>query len=133
MSREYAEDKIRDALKNHGGNVALARKQIMLWSHDDALLLRALATPHLDGIVAYQVERVASGRAELESRQSKKSPKAKEGENFGMDLLRAVAASDANIFGQDNIMTPKRKTASKQHINAIHKMASANRNSGKNK
>ncbi len=132
MSKEYAEDKIRQALKTHGGNVALARKQVMLWSHDDAALMRAIAAPHLDGIIAYQVERVASGRAELEKRHPKAATKAKkEEENFGMNLLRAVAASDSAVFGMEDSTRPKRKTASKQHIDAIHKMASLSRNTKK--
>lgn len=130
MSREYAEDKIREALKIHGDNIALARKQIMLWSHDDAALMRGIASPHLDGIIAYQVERIASGRCELEKRHPEDIKKSKE-ENFGMDLLRAVASNEATVFGQDNIISPKRKSASKQHIDAIHKMAAAGRNAKK--
>ena len=134
MSKEYAEDKIRQALQNYGGNVALARKQVMLWAHDDAALMRAIAAPHLDGIIAYQVERVASGRAELEKRHPEvDATKTQEEENFGMDLLRAVAASDAAIFGHGGGATPKRKIASKQHIDAIHKMASSSRNIKKKK
>ncbi len=135
MSREYAEGKIKQALKAHGGNIALARKQVMLWAHDDAALLRAIAAPHLDGIIAYQVERVASGRAELEKRNPEKAKAApkKEEDNFGVDLLRAVAASDATVFGYDSPITPKRKAASKQHIDAIHKMASLSRNIKKKK
>ena len=131
MSREYAEDKIREALRMHGGNVALARKQVMLWSHDDAALMRAIASPHLDGIIAYQVERVASGRAELEKRHPETTPEVKEEEDFGMNLLRAVAASDSAVFGMEDSTRPKRKTASKQHIDAIHKMASLSRNTKK--
>ncbi len=133
MSKEYAEDKIRQALKEYGGNIALARKQVMLWAHDDAALMRSIVAPHLDGIIAYQVERVASGRAELERRHPSKTSPKKEEENFGMDLLRAVASSDATVFGYDSPITPKRKSASKQHIDAIHKMASASRNIKKKK
>ncbi len=135
MSREYAEDKIREALRINGGNIALSRKQIMIWAHDDAALMRAIASPHLDGIIAYQVERVASGRAELENRHPSETPKEKpkEDDNFGMNLLRAVAASDATVFGQDNVITPKRKQASKQHIDAIHKMVASGGNISKKK
>jgi len=123
MSREYAENKIKEALKINDGNVARARQQVIAWTYDDAKLLHALARPHLNGIVAYQVERVASGRAEIERRAPVSSQKGK-GENFGMDLLRAVAASSAAVFGQESYSAPIRKgPASKQHIDAIKQIA----------
>ena len=123
MSREYADSKIKEALRAHHDNLALARQQVITWAQDDARLMKALAWPHLDGIVAYQVERVASGRAEIEKRQPE-TDVPKEGENFGMDLLRAVAATETAVFGhEDSVNGPKRKAASKQHIDAIHKMA----------
>lgn len=124
MSREYAEIKIKEALKMHDGNLARARQQVVAWTYDDAKLLHALARPHLNGIVAYQVERVASGRAELERRVPIASQPAK-GENFGMDLLRAVAASSTAVFGQESYAAPVRKgAASKQHMDAIRHIAS---------
>ena len=122
MSKEYAESKIREALTAHGDNIGLARQHIVSMAQTDAELMRALGRPHLDGIVAYQVERVASGRAEMEKRHPKEPTQSKI-DNFGMELLRAVAASDAETFGQEG-MGAKRKVASKQHINAIHQMAS---------
>lgn len=128
MSREYADQRIKDALKMHQKNMALARQQVISWAQEDLSLLRALTRPHLDGIVAYQVERVASGRAELEKRHPEDPPPTRE-ENFGMELLRAVAASDAAIFGQESpAPRGKRKVASRQHIEAIHKMAAQRRN-----
>lgn len=131
MSREYADTKIKEALSLCNGNMALARKQIVLLAQEDPALLEALTKPHLDGIVAYQVERVASGRAEPEKRGIKGIPlEAIKDEDFGMQLLRAVAAEDVTIFGMENTTGAKRKSASKQHIDAIHKIAS-NRKSKK--
>lgn len=131
MSREYADTKIKDALSLCNGNMALARKQIVLLAHEDPALLEALTKPHLDGIVAYQVERVASGRAEPEKRGIEEIPlEALKNEDFGMQLLRAVAAEDVTIFGMENASGAKRKAASKEHIDAIHKIAS-NRKSKK--
>ena len=128
MSREYAETKIREALKLCDGNMKRARQQLMTLAQDDLKLLSAIVQPHLDGIIAYQVERVASGRAEMEQRHPNE-PLPKPGENFGMDLLRAVASSDVTVFGQDDTsFNRKRKTASKQHIDAIHKIAASTRN-----
>lgn len=130
MSREYAENKIKESLKLCNGNMKLARQQIVALAGEDSTLLKALVRPHLDGIVAYQVERVASGRAETE-KCSPDLPPPKIDENFGMELLRAVAAEDVRIFGRDEMRRPqKRKTASKQHIDAIHKLASMYRKRG---
>ncbi len=125
MSREYAEDRIREALRQSGGNMALARQHIIAWTYEDTKLLQGLVRPHLNGIVAYQVERVASGRAEIEKRKpATVEAQKKADENFGMDLLRAVAAAGAPIFGQEAYSTPvKRGVASKQHIDAIHRIA----------
>ena len=123
MSREYAENRIKEALKMHGGNLARARQQIIAWTYEDSKLLHALARPHLSGIVAYQVDRVASGRAELEKRKPS-APDPKKDENFGMELLRAVAATHATVFGQESAAIPvKRGAASKQHIDAIRQIA----------
>lgn len=126
MSREYAEDRIREALRLNAGNMALAKQQIIAWTYEDTKLLHALSRPHLNGIVAYQVERVASGRAEIERRKPETGPAKKlpVDENFGMDLLRAVAAAGAPIFGQEVYSTAVRKgKASKQHVDAIHRIA----------
>lgn len=107
----------------HSGNIARAQQQIIAWTYEDTKLLHALARPHLNGIVAYQVERVASGRAELEKRKPT-APVGRKDENFGMELLRAVAASSAAVFGQESYAPPvKRGAASKQHIDAIRQIA----------
>lgn len=124
MSQEYAEKKIREALALHNGNTARARKLLLSLAQEDSELLRALSRPHLDGIIAYQVERVSSGKAEIEKRHPKEAVK-KEDENFGMNLLRAVAKNESVIFGQQNPMGRGKKTASKQHIDAIHKIISS--------
>ncbi len=123
MSKEYAEQKIREALRMSGGNLARARVQVVAWSKSDNVLLQALTRPHLDGIVSYQVERVASGRAEAEKRQPEQKVQPQKDDDFGMDLLRAVVATDVPVFGHENSATPvKRKGASKQHLDAINQM-----------
>lgn len=122
MSKEYTEQKIREAITSSGGNIARARKQVMAMALSDHELLSGLTRPHLDGIIAYQVERISSGRSELEKRHPE-APKPKAEENFGMELLRAVAGSDAAIFGQQNPLGSRKSGASRQHIDAIHKIA----------
>jgi len=131
MSNDYAENKIKDALKLCNGNMKLARQQIVALAKEDSGLLNALVRPHLDGIVAYQVERVASGRAEKEE-EHPDIPLPKIDDDFGMKLLRAAVSDDVTVFGRDNMRQPrKRKIASKQHIEAIHKMASSRRQQDK--
>ncbi len=125
MSREYADGKIKEALRMHDGNLALARQQVIGWARNDTALLYALARPHLDGIVSYQVERVASGRAEIETRYPEEAKSLDQDDDFGMNLLRAVVSTDVPVFGHEQSASPvKRKAASKQHIEAIQKMAS---------
>jgi hypothetical protein len=131
MAENYAESKIKEALQLNSGNLTLARQQIISWASKDQKLLYALCRPHLSGIIAYQIERVASGRADREReivptiREKNIENSHYKEEDFGMDLLRAVASSDAAIFGQDGSVSGIRKgAASKQHIDAIRQMAS---------
>ncbi len=127
MASEYAKNKIKDALKLCNGNTKLARQQIAVLIREDETLLRELVSPHLDGIIAYQVERVASGRAEKEEVRPN-IPIPEIDNDFGMKLLRAAVSDDVVVFGKDNMRYPrKRKIASKQHIEAIHKMVSLSR------
>ncbi len=127
MSREYAERRIRDALKQNGGNAPRACRQIIAWTYEDSKLLHELTKAHLGGIVAYNVERVTSGRADRgnEIEEAPEAAPLSEDEAFGMDLLRAVAGANATVFGQETAGTPvKRGKASKQHIDALRLMAS---------
>lgn len=134
MSKEYVESKIREALVLTSGNITKARQQVMHWAQADEALLQGLVRPHLDGIVSYQVERVASGRASVENESSVKQPQRpnqpqKKEEDFGMELLRAVAARSVPVFGLEGSNAPnKRKGASKQHVDAIHKIAAGRHN-----
>ena len=153
MSRQYVENRIKEALKKSRGNTHLAQQQIIAWTYEDAKLLHYLARPHLDGIVAYNIERLLSSRAQeiKNARQGKEnislpksggkpsdaagasSKKPQVGargkgkpEEFGMDILKAVAASDAAVFGfENNSPQSKRKQASKRHIDALQKMAAS--------
>ncbi len=125
MSMEYAERRIKEALRQAGGNVTRARQQIIAWTYEDAKLLHALAKPHLNGIVAYHVERVVSGRSEAANAPAPDTPQIAEEEEFGIEILKAVASTNAAIFGQEGHGgQAKRGRASKQHIDAIRQMAS---------
>lgn len=131
MSLEYAERRIKEALKLAKGNTTRARQQVIAWTYEDAKLLHALTQNHLSGIVAYHIERVNSGRSEKDKspppqkpkQQPAKNTKAK-GEQFGMEILKAVVASGAEVFGLESSAAPrKRGQASQQHVNAIKQMA----------
>ncbi|MGB0718950.1 MAG: hypothetical protein ACPGRX_00660 [Bdellovibrionales bacterium] len=142
MSLEYVERKIVEALKAVKGNQARARQQIIAWAMQDPELLKGLTRAHLSGIVAYNVERVMSGRAAA-ARAAKKQtapanaqapqkpkPKTKE-DAFGMELLKAVASSSSEVFGLENgssgIGRPGQ--VSQNHINVIRAMAAKGKKS----
>ena len=130
MSQDYAERRIKEALKLANGNATRARQQVIAWTFEDAKLLHALTQNHLSGIVAYQIERVSSGRSEKDKaappqkpKHPAKSAKAKN-DQFGMEILKAVVDAGAEVFGlESNAVPRKREQASQQHINAIKQMA----------
>lgn len=132
---EYAERYIRDALKMFKGNQVKASKQVLEWAMEDERLMRALVGQHLNGIIAYNVERVSSGRSEkakslepLARKLKDKNPKDK----FGMELLKAVVDDHATVFGFEN-QPARRKGASQDHIDAIKKLANTRSKSKKDK
>lgn len=138
MSLEYAENRIKEALKLAKGNQVKARQQIIAWAVEDPKLLFALTKPHLSGIVAYNIERVASGRAAA-ARTSKpaaqkpitqKQPAAngKKPEQFGLEILKAVAGNPA-IFGLEDVGAMKKASpVSQRHVDAIKAIASKSKN-----
>ncbi len=124
MSREYAERRIGEALRLAHGNALRAHRQIVAWAYEDARLLQALTKPHLNGIVAYNIERVASGRSEkAKTLQPLAQKKPDTGaDDFGMEILNAVADSNAAVFGLDS-SPPQKKGASQAHVDAIYRLA----------
>ena len=130
MSQEYAESRIREALKLSKGNATKARAQIIAWAVDDHRLLLALARPHLTGVVAHAINRVQS-RPELEdtSRPPLK-PKSLDmsPDSFGREILNALSSQDTPVFGlEGGSSTPRPKKASQSHIDALKAMASKSR------
>lgn len=132
MSMEYLNNRIKDALKMSGGNRAKARQQLIAWTFEDTKLLHTLTKPHLSGIVAYNVERVASGRADAAAKKATEATKpakqavpqgkasASNEEQFGLEILKAVAGSP-QIFGLEDPGAPqKRGGVSQQHLDAIN-------------
>lgn len=129
MSREYAEDRIREALASSRGNATKARQQIIAWASQDQRLLLSLAQPHLTGIVAHAIGRVIhrQGLAGLEPDDVPAKPLALNmaPDTFGKEILNALSSSDTAVFGlEGNTAQPRPKKASQSHINALKQMAS---------
>lgn len=124
MSREYAENRIRDALKLHRGNATRARQQVMAWAVDDQRLLLALASPHLTGIVAHAVNRVIS-KTDREGDEEQDAPRSLDlpPDTFGREMLRALSSRDTTVFGRDNGIPGGRTPASQSHIDAMRRLA----------
>lgn len=126
----YTETKIREALTLAKGEEGRAVRLILGWVADDPQLLLDLTRPHLNGIVAYAVDR-AVRRAEQVPVPPPAAPDfdSLPGEAFGKELLKAVAFGQPARFGREtlgvNLPAPKRQGASKRHIDAIHRIADA--------
>jgi len=128
MSREYAENRIREALKLTKGNPTKARQQVIAWTYEDTKLLHALARPHLTGIVAHAVNRVISqqdvaeeGQDVPDAPQVLDMPPA----TFGAEILSALQNDRTPQFGRESAAPlPRRKQASQSHIDALKAMAS---------
>lgn len=127
MSTEYADTKIREALALANGSQSKARQIIAMMAQQDVKLLLALTKNHLDGIVAFHVERVATGRApqlkpaNIVNEDMKKH--VQEANPFGKEILKAVTADRAEIFGFDSgAPTGRRGQASQSHVNALLQM-----------
>lgn len=131
MSLEYADERVAEALRQTDGNQAKARQLIITWAMSDTKLLQALTRHHLKGIVAYHVERVASGRATKPKAVPERPQKAKaqSDDEFGMEILKAIANSSSAIFGLEGYSSPQgRRQASQSHIDAIKQMAERGKN-----
>jgi hypothetical protein len=126
MSREYAEDRIREALKKHKGNATKARQQIMAWCFEDARLLQTLAKPHLTGIVAHAVDHVIYHLSDEPEDAAPDAPQTLNmtPDSFGREILKALSSSNTAIFGQEGAAPPSgRKQASQSHIDALKSMS----------
>ncbi|MBI2233742.1 MAG: hypothetical protein HYU57_01835 [Micavibrio aeruginosavorus] len=132
MSQEYAESRIREALKQARGNTTKARQTIIAWAAEDQRLLLALARPHMTGIVAHAISRVLS-RPEIPA-QEESIPATAQSLNmapdtFGKEILKALSSDDTPVFGLEggSSGSPHRKKASQSHIDALKAMASKSR------
>ena len=126
MSREYSIKKIKEALHVTRGNALKARQLITAQALDDPKLLKELVSPHMVGIVAHAVGRVASGKAENEAMVQPHDTG--DDASFGLDILKTIAGGDTAEFGQEGYGRPvKKQGASQAHIDAIQQMIKKNK------
>lgn len=133
MNREYAEKRIRDALKASGGNATSARQQVIAWAFDDAKLLHELVAPHITGIAAHAVNHVLNTKEKPRpAAPPPPKPLAKDAKQdpFGMEILKAIALGNPAQFGLESGVSIKKQAASQRHIDAIRQMVSKDK-SGK--
>lgn len=129
MTQNYAQSRIRTALKENPASAAAARQTIMRWALEDPKLMVGLVAPHLSGIVAYAISRVENGDNPPEVPEE---AQAAASGSFGMELLRHVADDNAAVFGQENNFIPAKKApASQEHIDAINLLASKSKETKK--
>jgi hypothetical protein len=132
MSREYVEKRIKEALKLTGGNATKARQQVIAWTYEDSKLLQGLAQPHLTGIVAHAISRVVNKKDELEILPEPPQEPMDRSQEFGMEILKAIASGASARFGQEDIAPPvKKQPASQRHIDAIRQMVGKKNTDGK--
>lgn len=127
MSLEYAESRIKEALKLAKGNPLKARQKIIAWSLEDQKLLYALARPHLTGIVAHAMDRVINRQkveADLQDVPETAQPINMKPATFGQQLLGALQSNNTARFGQESSAPPiGRKKASREHVEALRRLA----------
>ncbi|AGH98337.1 hypothetical protein [Micavibrio aeruginosavorus] len=129
MSREYAESRIREALRLSRGNATKARQQVIAWSYEDPRLLMALAQPHLTGIVAHAVNRVVEHpEGAIIDEDIPATPRTLDmaPDTFGKEILKALSGAGTAIFGHESgspALSGRRKKASQSHIDALKKLA----------
>lgn len=125
MSREYAEERIKEALKLSKGNPTKARQRVIGWTFEDPKLLQALARPHLTGIVAHAVNRVEM-KQDLQEPEVSQDPKKLDMSpaTFGQEILSALQNNSTPMFGMESSAAPmKRPQASQKHIDALKHIA----------
>lgn len=126
MNRDYAERRIREALKSSGGNATRTRQQIIAAALEDQKLLQELVAPHLTGIVAHAVNRVMTMKERPVAPAAPEPVKATQNDPFGMEILKAIALGNPAQFGQESGsgVSIKKQAASQRHIDAIRQMVS---------
>ncbi len=137
MAISYLEQAVTEALKKSKGNQTKARAHLIEQIKDDEKLLRAIAMPHLNAIVAHAVNRIAIQQKSKKTKADSdvmppmaKGSKVQAG--FGLDLLKALGGQNVPKFGSEDAAPPlRKKEASQNHVNALKLMASKSKTKSK--
>lgn len=127
MSLEYAQGRIKEALRIAKGNPTKARQQIIAWCYEDQKLLLALARPHLTGITAHAINRVTYNQNLQDHDEA--IPEAPEAVDlppatFGQEILKSLQSNNTALFGfEDNVPRVARPKASQSHIENLKRLA----------
>lgn len=133
MSLNYTENRIKEAIRLHNGNVTEAKKQLFVWFYEDHKLLLDIVQPHLNGITAYAVDRVLrrmmkSDDEILEEEAAEAERSATKKVTIGKDILRGFVSKEALQFGQESVGVPlRKKVASQNHIDTMQMLAATSR------
>lgn len=140
--QRYVQACLVKALKASGGNKTRAIQQVMAWARQDMELLQGLTKAHLNGIVAYHVDRIAGGQgmeaprpapgkatAKPAARPQRQMVKPAQGSPFGQQILRAASSGNAAMFGMEGYQSPTKppedgQKTSQRHIDALMHIAS---------
>lgn len=133
MSLNYTQNRIKEALRLHNNNMAEAQKQIHAWLYEDHKFLLDLTRPHLNGIVAYALQRTVNSMTKsdeemLEDVAQDAARSSSQKDKVGKDILRGFVSKEAPLFGQESVAAPlRKKAASQSHIDTINMLAAASR------
>lgn len=133
MSLNYTENRIKEALRLNNGNTSEAKKQIFAWLYEDHKLLLDITRPHINGIVAYGVDRVLRRMLKtdeeiLDEVAEDAAMSSSKKNKVGKELLRGFVSKEAPQFGQESIAVPlRKKAASQKHVDVMHMLAATSK------
>jgi len=133
MSINYTENRVKEALRLHNGNTAEAKKQIFAWLYEDHKLLLDMTRPHLNGIVAYSVQRtlnrmLKSDEEILQETAEDAAMSSSAKNKVGKELLRGFVSKEAPQFGQESVAAPlRKKAASQKHVDVMHMLSATSK------
>ena len=127
MSRGgYIDAKVKAALQQARGDTGKAQRLMRNWAARDLELLRALAAPFIDGMVAHAIEQHRSPRP---ARRPARSDRRLSQEAFSQvvgQLERTVGAASADPKGVSALVAkPRRVAAGRRHTESLHQIALA--------
>ena len=133
MSINYTENRIKEALRLNNENINDAQKQIFAWLYEDHKLLLDITRPHINGIVAYAVQRtlnrmIKSDEEILDEVAEDAALSSSKKDQVGKDILKGFISKEAPQFGQESVAVPlRKKAASQKHVDVMHMLAATSR------